>query len=141
MNSSLSNTATDPIFLRRAVWPYVQKKISRDTIESLLQVAISTPAALRQEPWRFVVVQDQCLLNEISAIDNPQFDSGKTFTDDADQVLSDSKFNIFHGADALIVIVVRSTEQFVEADCWLAAENMIELQQTWAWKLARLVQQ
>ena len=34
-------------------------------------------------------------------------------------------FNIFHGADTLIIICAKPMGQFVSADCWLAAENMM----------------
>ena len=34
-------------------------------------------------------------------------------------------FNIFHGADTLIIICAKPVGQFVAADCWLAAENLM----------------
>lgn len=34
-------------------------------------------------------------------------------------------FNIFHGANTLIVICAKQLGQFVVADCWLAAENLL----------------
>ncbi|GBL46905.1 nitroreductase [Sulfuriferula multivorans] len=34
-------------------------------------------------------------------------------------------FNIFHDAGTLIVICAKPSSPFVEADCWLAAENLM----------------
>jgi nitroreductase len=34
-------------------------------------------------------------------------------------------FNIFHGADTLIIICAKPSGPFIAADCWLAAENLM----------------
>ena len=40
-------------------------------------------------------------------------------------MLSDPNFNIFYDAGTLIIIGCKARGPFVEADCWLAAENLM----------------
>ena len=124
-----SNIAPDIIFLRRSVRSYTPKRLDRDTIESLLLAAVKAPTAMHQEPWAFVVIQDQSVLHEISNIAKPLFEENLHSMENAnihtEHDFSDSNFNIFYGADTLIVIVAKVSGPFVEADCWLAAENMM----------------
>jgi nitroreductase len=77
------------------------------------------------------VIQDQAILNKISQIAKPLFeqslhDIGHTKSY-ANHHLDDPNFNIFYDADTLIVIVAKESGHFVEADCWLAAQNMMLL--------------
>jgi nitroreductase len=40
-------------------------------------------------------------------------------------MLSDPAFNIFYDANTLIVVCRTADTRFAEADCWLAAENLM----------------
>jgi len=124
-----NNIVSDVIFLRRSVRSYQPERLEQETIESLLHAAIRAPTAMHQEPWRFIVIQDQSLLNHISTIAKPLFQRSLHSSGHAephtDYDFSDPKFNIFYGADTLIVIVAQESGHFVEADCWLAAENLM----------------
>ena len=64
MNDIKSNLALDLIFIRRSVRSYISKRLDRETIEYLLRAAIYAPRAMHQEPWRFVMTQDQALLKK-----------------------------------------------------------------------------
>lgn len=129
MTEIQNNIVSDVIFMRRSVRSYKSMRLDHETIESLLHAAIKAPTAMHQEPWRFVVIQDQSLLNQISTIAKPLFERSLHSAGHArahtDHDFSDPKFNIFYGADTLIVIVAQESGHFVEADCWLAAENMM----------------
>ena len=41
------------------------------------------------------------------------------------KIISNPAFNIFYNADTLIVIYGKPMGPFAEADCWLAAENLM----------------
>ena len=129
MTDIKNNIVSDVIFLRRSIRSYKPKRLDRETIELLLHAAIKAPTAMHQEPWRFVIIQDQSLLNKISTIAKPLFERSLHTAGHArphtDHDFSDPKFNIFYGADTLIVIVSEESGHFVEADCWLAAENLM----------------
>jgi nitroreductase len=131
MNGNQSKTASDVIGLRRSVRSYLSKSLGRETINSLLQAAVKAPTAMHQESWRFIVIQDQAILNKISQIARPLFakilhetEHTKSYTN---HDFNDPGFNIFYDADTLIVIVAKASGQFVEADCWLAAQNIMLL--------------
>jgi hypothetical protein len=40
-------------------------------------------------------------------------------------MLADPAFNIFYDAGSLIVVCCKARGRFVDADCWLAAENVM----------------
>ena len=51
--------------------------------------------------------------------------SGSKNTQHMLKTFDNPDFNIFYNAETLIVIYGRTDAQFYEADCWLAAENMM----------------
>ena len=113
MRGNQSNTTSDVIGLRRSVRSYLSKDLGRDTINSLLQAAVKAPTAMHQEPWRFIVIQDQALLTKISEIAKPLFekslhDLGYTKSN-THQEFGDPSINIFYDADTLIVIVAKAS--------------------------------
>lgn len=113
---------------RRSVRAYTQAPVAHNAIETLLDAAVHAPTAIHAEPWAFAVVQDKGLLQRLSDRAKPVFAaearqrgaSGHSF-----EHFTRPDFNIFHGANALIVICAMPTSPFVTADCWLAAENLM----------------
>lgn len=117
------------IFARRSVRSYLSKNIDKETIDVLLQCAVRAPTAIHEEPCEFLVIQDQGALKEISDIAKPLFAKSMHASahsgGHAAHHFTDPKFNIFYEADTLVVILSKQTGHYVEADCWLAAENMM----------------
>ncbi len=115
-------TVFDVIRTRRSVRAYKHDGIERSAVMTLLQAATLAPTAMHEEPWEFVVIQDRNLLKRISDLAKPLFIESLHPVPDA---FRHSDFDIFHGAGTLIVICARPNGPFVEADCWLAAENLM----------------
>jgi len=120
------------IYERRAVRSFTPAKIEKATIEQLLKAAIQAPTALHQEPWAFAIVQDKNRLRQYSdrakALLLCQQQATAHFGRTEPRVLAmlaDPNFNIFYDAGTLIVIGCKARGPFVEADCWLAAENLM----------------
>lgn len=130
-------SALDAIFTRRSVRAYGPQVLDEPTVRSLLDAAVQAPTALHAEPWAFVVVQDRPTLARLS-------DRAKgRWTEEAShdrhlhpagdpamirafaEQLASPGFCIFYDASTLIVICARLRGPFVEADCWLAAENLM----------------
>lgn len=124
------------IYERRAVRTYAPAAVSEDAIRALLDAAVHAPTGMHEEPWRFVVVQDRAVLKRISGqakslavadaarhgnLLKPPGASG----DGIRSMLADPAFNIFYDANTLVVICARLTNDFVVADCWLGAENLM----------------
>ncbi len=116
----------ETILARRSVRSYLPKKVDNKTISNLLEAAVHAPTAMHREPWAFVVIQDKQLLLKLS-------DKAKSLyfaehhhesTEHFSQMFNSPDFNIFYDACNLILICGRKTH-FAEADCWLAAENIM----------------
>lgn len=130
-------SALDAIYQRRAVRSYLPDTVDEATIRRLLDAAVHAPTAMHTEPWSFVVVQDRAVLTAVS--DRAKALALAAATAHRDllrapgaapagrmlSTLSDPSFNIFYDAGTLIVICGKKLNQFVEADCWLAAENLM----------------
>lgn len=119
--ASGNRSAMDSIFSRASVRNYSEEKVGRKNLEALIASAVRAPTAMHLEPWAFVVVQDRNILKKLSDRAKPLF-LGKLHH--APSVFSDPQFDVFHGAGTLIVICAKPAP-FSEADCWLAAENLM----------------
>lgn len=134
MNESSLQRAGNPVLkaihARHSVRSYAPTPLDEATIQTLLDAAVHAPTAIHEEPWAFVVVQDHALLQRLSDLAKPLFVEearhrnaqgvGHSFDH-----FTHPDFNIFHGADTLVVICAKPLGQFVVADCWLAAENLM----------------
>jgi nitroreductase len=120
----------EAILARRSVRAYTQDKLGHNTIQTLLEAAVRAPTAMQEEPWAFVVIQDKQILKQLSERAKPIFIEEVRHRNA--QGVSHSfahydkpDFDIFHGANTLIVICAKPSGLFVVADCWLAAENLM----------------
>jgi len=109
----------DAIYQRRATRSYLPERVSDAAIRALLDAAVRAPTAMHLEPWAFAIVQDRERLKKLS-------DRAKELAPPEHRAAFDSPdFNIFYDAGTLIVICGHGAGPFVEADCWLAAENLM----------------
>ena len=115
----------EAILARRSVRSHTSHEIDRTTVHTLLEAAVRAPTAMHQEPWGFVVIQNRQLLQRLSDLAQPFLTAAAQRPGQAHGIFVDPQPNIFYGAGTLIVIGSESTEPFVSADCWLAAENLM----------------
>jgi len=111
---------------RRSVRAYTARKVDDDTIRALLRAAVQAPNAMNAQPWLFAVVQDVARLKHYS--DDAKrmlLAAGNEKTRRYDAMLGDPGYNIFYDASTLIVIGVLARDHYGDADCWLAAENLM----------------
>lgn len=126
----LKKNVFEAILARRSVRAYAPDGLDRNTVQTLLEAAVRAPTAMHEEPWAFVVVQDHALLLRLSDLAKPIFveevrHRNSQGTSHSFDHFTRPDFNIFHGADTLIVICAKPSSPFVTADCWLAAENLM----------------
>ena len=120
----------DTIMARRSVRNFKKKNVDSATIDKLLEAAIHAPSTMNQQPWSFVIIQNKSLLKNISDLAKPllfreiQKNKSKNTTHTFD-VFENSNFNIFYNANTLILICGNGKLQFFDADCWLAAGNLM----------------
>jgi len=119
----------ETILARRSVRAYAPDKLDRNTIQTLLAAAVRAPTAMHEEPWAFVVVQNRQVLKQLSDRAKPLFierlHRSHPTGGHAIDTFANPDFNIFHNAGTLIVLCAKPSGPFVEADCWLAAENLM----------------
>jgi len=115
-----SSAVLHAIRQRASVRAYTPEVIDAATVRALIDAALRAPTAMHAEPWAFVVVQDIARLHHFSELAKSSW-HGQQF---ASAFLRED-FNVFYGASTLIVICARPTGPFAEADCWLAAENLM----------------
>lgn len=133
---SATASFVEVLYGRRSVRAYTEETIDESTIRTLLDAAVHAPTAMHEEPWEFVVVQDRALLRRLSdrakqLASNDAAQHGRLLKppgaagDGFASPLANPEFNIFYDAGTLIVISGKPISRFVEADCWLAAENLM----------------
>ena len=88
------------------------------------------PTAMHEEPWAFVVVQNRQILKQLSDRAKPIFIEEMRHRNaqgvrHSFEHFARNDFDIFHGANTLLIICAKPLSPFVVADCWLAAENLM----------------
>jgi nitroreductase len=126
----LNKDVFEAILARRSVRAYAPHRLDRDTVQTLLEAAVRAPTAMHEEPWAFVVLQNHALMQRLSDLAKPLFVEEVRYrnargNNHSFKHFTRPDFNIFHGADTLIVICAKPSSPFVAADCWLAAENLM----------------
>ena len=58
----------DAIITRRSIRNYSGEPVSKDAIESILRAAMYAPSANNQQPWHFLVVDDDGIKEQITQI-------------------------------------------------------------------------
>ncbi|MBV8468219.1 MAG: nitroreductase family protein [Burkholderiales bacterium] len=128
MTSQLPMGAWDAINTRSSVRAYSPDRLDRDTIGKLLTAAVRAPTAIHEEQWVFAVIQGKTLLSRLSEQVRAPFAAELEASGSAASLPSkfnDAGFDLFYDADTLILICAEPMGKFVEADCWLAAENLM----------------
>ena len=128
-------TVFEAIAKRHAVRAYRPDMLDEDTVRELLKEAVRAPTAIHAEPWSFVIIQDRSLLKRYSDLAKTTWSAERdgahsvahpaTTEAHAKSHLAQPDFNIFYDASTLILICARPLGNFVVADCWLAAENLM----------------
>jgi nitroreductase len=119
---------TEAIFARRSVRAFAPRKVEEPTLRTLLHAAVQAPSAMNRQPWLFSIVQDVAQLKRYSdrakAMLLAQM-SGDGKAKHYEDLLRSDSFNIFYDASTLVVIGTPERGPYTDADCWLAAQNLL----------------
>lgn len=130
MNTEIQTdiSVTDAIFHRRAVRRYDAREVQAETVQQLLLAAVQAPSAMNQQPWHFGVFHGRKRLLDYS-------ERAKQFLVATyptafevhlrSELYENPAFDMFHGADTLIVIYADRGKLNASEDCCLAAENLM----------------
>ena len=107
---------------RRSVRSYKKEQLTNEEIEKILNAGIMAPTAMGEQPWHFTVVQNEKILKEINlvALEN-MAKSDNEFL----QSIAKNGANILHNAPTVIVVSGRENNDYIQADCSAAIENML----------------
>ncbi len=104
------NNILDTIYSRRSIRVFDRRKVERSMLVDLLKAAMAAPSGSNSQPWEFVVVTDETLLNELQH----KIQYGK-----------------YNGAAAVVVcanLAIAKNEsafKFWTQDCSAATENLL----------------
>jgi nitroreductase len=118
----------EAVLARRAVRAYTSRKVEDATVRLLLHAAVQAPSAMNRQPWLFSIVQDVGQLKRYSDLAKTMLLAqmpGDSKTGHYAERLQSPAFNIFYDASTLIVIGVGERGAYADADCWLAAANLM----------------
>ena len=112
---------------RHAVRSYTRQGVAEQDIQCLLEAAVRAPNARNEQPWSFVVVQNRDLLQRYSEEAKARLRIALSTRESTARraLLNGGGFDVFYGAGTLIIICGRKDNEDAEADCWLAAENLM----------------
>ena len=119
---------TDAIFHRRAVRKYSEKAIAPDVVQKLLVAAAQAPSAMNQQPWVFGIFQGRRRLLEYSERAKQHLLATYPASFELhsrSELYENPSYDLFHGANTLIVIYSMSGRWHPNEDCCLAAENLM----------------
>ncbi|MDR3478360.1 MAG: nitroreductase family protein [Gammaproteobacteria bacterium] len=126
--AEINMSTMDVIYKRRAVRDYLPQAIDKMVIRTLLDAAVYAPTAIDEEPWSFAIIQNQNILDRLSESAKDLIRHGDKNSTEVKHLLPHANtpdYHAFYNASTLIVIYSKFQGQFVEADCWLAAENLM----------------
>ncbi|MDP2911639.1 MAG: nitroreductase family protein [Candidatus Omnitrophota bacterium] len=113
---------------RRSIRKYLDKPISKEIIDKLIEAAKWAPSGMNEQPWGFIVVQDKALIKELSGRsipyinkmieENPKFIGYK-------KRMAVKDFSIFYHAPCVIIILGKKDIFSYQNDCAMAAQNMM----------------
>ncbi|HXP50727.1 MAG TPA: nitroreductase [Bacteroidia bacterium] len=117
------NETLKTIYERRAVRTYLDKPVSKEIIEELLDAGRMAPSAINKQPWNFYVVTNKELIklfsDEIGKAAaghyHLAFASGLLKMTDA----------IFHGAPVVIFITAPKDNDWAPLDIGMCAQNIM----------------
>ncbi len=137
----MTNYIIEAIKTRRSIRSYSGQAVPKETIEAILDAGRMAPSSLNTQPWKFVVITDKKLIDEISS-------SIKSFLKKVYALLPilsifikelrDEKVAgairktataqedaVLYSAPLLILIVSDKKDRWTPVNCALAAQNMM----------------
>ncbi|MGL4450298.1 MAG: nitroreductase family protein [Sarcina sp.] len=119
----MENKVIETIKNRRSVRKFNDKNISEEVLIQMIEAASYAPNGHNMQPWHFSVIQNQELL------DNLNVDAKESFKISDNEFIrklgNNEKFNCFYGANTVITISRDPKAVTGEADCILAAQNLM----------------
>jgi nitroreductase len=118
----------DAIFQRRSVRKYSSRPVEKDVIDQLLAAAVQAPSAMNQQPWAFGVFHGHERLRYYSERAKQHLVATYPASFELHsrtEKYENPSYDLFHGADTLIVVYAKMGRLNPNEDCCLAAQNLM----------------
>ena len=118
------------IYSRRSIRSYLQKDVPDEILGEIIKAGTYAPTAVNKQPWRFVVITDRDLIDQIGErarklwLENNK-DPKDSHLIELTRMMAHENFKIFYGAPALVLVFAHPEAFSPIQDCSLAAENMM----------------
>ena len=125
---------------RRSIRNYLDKEVSKEIIEEIIEAGRYAPSAENRQPWKFIVITDKALINEMSRevkrqikrILKQRWKWKRKFKDLKERetviflnaIANSSKDIIFYNAP-VVIFIVTDDRAFNDESCACAAQNMM----------------
>jgi len=104
----MNNPVFDAILKRRSIRRNTSQKVEKEKIDLLLKAAMAAPSACNLQPWSFIVVGDESILDQVKkATGQGQYNAPLAIV-----VCGEYKHRPWEGEDYMI-------------DCGMATENIL----------------
>jgi len=118
----------DCINSRRSGRSYKDKPISKETLQELIVLGTKAPTGSYEQPWGFVVLQDQTEIDQLSE-DIKKYIAGNIesfpYFKQYESWMTDSSFHVFYHASTVLIIYGNTKSHWYIYDCSLMAENIM----------------
>jgi nitroreductase len=117
----------DCIARRRSIRSYKDTAIPEEIIKKILNAAIWAPSGMNPQPWRFTVIENREIINNLSRRTKELVIKSMPLPEKLLAAFKSDKDAVFYGAPLIILVSVPKKEEWKTVnllDCGLAAENM-----------------
>ena len=115
----------EAIHKRRAVRAYRDEPPSRQQLRNIIEAASWAPSAMNDQEWRFIVITDRALLDQIAKKARQWILGSAELNEHLRTILNDPHTHLLHHAPALVIIAAPSKHRWATENCALAAENLM----------------
>lgn len=136
--AALAEDAVQVILNAGTTQAFTADEVAEDDLNTILTAGLSATSAINQQPWYFVVVTNQDVMNEISgsvtfggaapvaAADEDDASSGESASSGASAASTTAKAALGDSPVAIIIYMDESTASpNASFDCGLACQNMV----------------
>lgn len=127
-NFECSVALMDAIFHRRAVRAYNSREVEEEMVLKLLLAAVQAPSAMNQQPWGFAVFHGRQRLRDYSERAKRHLGAAYPAIFELcprNEFYENPAFDLFYGANTIVVIYSALGQLHSNEDCCLAAENLM----------------
>jgi nitroreductase len=117
------NPIIEAITRRRSIRKYLDKPVSREIIDTLLNTAVMSPSAMNRQPWRFIVIENRQRIRELSEKVKKQMNL-LGYAHRLAEIIQSKNDTIFHGAPLLIIITAEKDDKWSRINCGIIAQSM-----------------